>query len=88
VIDRTPEGIHQSVGQQGAVLSGGERQRVALARALIKKAPILVLDEATSALDDEVEKVIADSIRALSATVVFVTHRDATIWQPTQSIAL
>lgn len=88
VIDRTPEGIHQSVGQQGAALSGGERQRVALARALLKKAPILVLDEATSALDEQIEKVIADSIRALSATVVFVTHRDATIWQPTQSIAL
>lgn len=88
VIDRTPEGIHQSVGQQGAALSGGERQRVALARALLKKAPILVLDEATSALDEQIEKVIADSICALAATVVFVTHRDATIWQPTQSIAL
>lgn len=88
VIDRSPDGIHQPVGQQGAALSGGERQRVALARALIKQAPILILDEATSALDEATEQLIIKTIHSLSATVLFVTHRDPTIWQPTQTIAL
>ena len=88
VISRSPEGIHQSVGQQGMALSGGERQRVALARALIKEAPILVLDEATSALDEKTERDIASVICSLPATVIVVTHRDPTIWQPTQTIVL
>lgn len=88
VVNRAPEGIHQSVGQQGSALSGGERQRVALARALIKQAPILILDEATSALDEKTERDIASVIRSLSTTVIVVTHRDASIWQPTQTIVL
>lgn len=88
VVDRSPLGIHQPVGHQGAALSGGERQRVALARALVKEAPILVLDEATAALDEDTEREIAILLRALSATVIFVTHRDPAIWQPTLSIKL
>lgn len=88
IIDRSPDGIHQEVGQQGKALSGGERQRVALARALIKRAPILILDEATSALDEATENEVVNSIRALSSTVVFVTHRNADIWQPTQTLSL
>lgn len=88
VIDRSIEGIHQSVGQQGSALSGGERQRVALARAFMKHAPILVLDEATSALDEATELRIIKAIQSLSATVIFVTHRDPAIWQPTQIICL
>jgi len=88
ILDRSPEGIHQSVGKQGAVLSGGERQRVAIARALLKNAPILILDEATSALDEGTEQQIVTAIRTLSSTVIFVTHRDSAIWQPTQILTL
>ncbi|MCH7308433.1 ABC transporter ATP-binding protein/permease [Acinetobacter sp. NIPH 1852] len=88
VIDRSSEGINQSVGQQGAALSGGERQRVAIARALLKDAPILILDEATSALDEKTEQAIVAEICGLSSTVIFVTHRDATIWQPTETLTL
>ncbi|EMO0479666.1 ABC transporter, partial [Acinetobacter baumannii] len=51
-------------------------------------APILILDEATSALDEETEQEIVTTIRALSSTVIFVTHRDSAIWQPTQTINL
>jgi len=88
MIDRSSEGINQSVGKQGTALSGGERQRVAIARALLKNAPILILDEATSALDEETEQEIVTTIRTLSSTVIFVTHRDSAIWQPTQTLTL
>ena len=88
IIDRSPEGIHQSVGQQGNALSGGERQRVTIARALMKKAPILILDEATSALDEKTEQDIITTLNYLASTVIFVTHRDATPWHPSQTIDL
>jgi len=88
IIDRSPQGLHQSVGHQGAALSGGERQRVALSRTLLKNASILLLDEATSALDEATERAVAEHIRTLPATVIVVTHRDAAIWQPTHHINL
>ncbi|MFI8065280.1 hypothetical protein ACFMKJ_15930, partial [Acinetobacter baumannii] len=34
------------------------------------------------------EQEIVTTIRALSSTVIFVTHRDSAIWQPTQTINL
>lgn len=88
VIMRAPEGIHQSVGQQGAALSGGERQRVTIARALLKGAPFLVLDEATSALDSATEEEIIKKIHSLKATVIFVTHREVELWRPDLTIDL
>lgn len=88
VIERTEEGIHQSVGQQGAALSGGERQRVTIARALLKEAPILILDEATSALDVTTEEAVVKTLKSLDATVIFVTHRDVAHWQPDLTIDL
>ena len=83
VIGRSELGIHQLIGQKGAALSGGEKQRLAIARALIKQAPILIFDEATSALDDTTERLIAEHVHSLKATVIVVTHREASIWQPT-----
>lgn len=83
VIDRSEFGIHQLVGQKGEALSGGEGQRLAIARALIKQAPILIFDEATSALDDATERLIAEHIHSLKTTVIVVTHREPSIWQPT-----
>lgn len=88
VLDRSPQGIHQTVGQHGAKLSGGEQQRVALARALLKNAPILILDEATSALDEETESKIITTLRALPCTIIFTTHRSLDLWNPTHIIDL
>lgn len=88
LLARDERGIDQPVGRYGASLSGGERQRVAIARALIKDAPVLILDEATSALDEQTEARIAETIRKLDATIVFVTHRSAEIWQPHHTVVL
>ncbi len=88
LIDSSPKGIHQTVGQRGSGLSGGERQRVAIARALIKKAPILIFDEATAALDEATEKSIAQHIQTLNSTVIIVTHRDQNIWSPTLELTI
>lgn len=88
VIQRSNLGLGQSVGHQGSALSGGEQQRVALARALLKKAPILILDEATSALDEATERLIAQHIQQLNVTLIIVTHRDPSVWQPTHYLSL
>ncbi|NEN75313.1 ABC transporter ATP-binding protein [Pelistega sp. NLN82] len=88
VIDRSPLGIHQSIGRQGEALSGGEKQRVALARALLKKAPILLLDEVTSALDIAIEKEVVQALLSYQGTIIFVTHRGGELWQGHQEIML
>jgi len=76
-----PDGFNHVVGDRGMALSGGQRQRVSIARAVLRKAPVLVLDEATSAMDTESERLVQQSIEALSkqCTVVIIAHRLSTI---------
>ena len=76
-----PDGFDHVVGDRGTTLSGGQRQRVSIARAVLRKAPVLVLDEATSAMDTESERLVQQSIEALSkqCTVVTIAHRLSTV---------
>ncbi|GLF99460.1 energy-coupling factor ABC transporter ATP-binding protein [Streptomyces yaizuensis] len=55
-------------------LSFGQRRRVAVATVLVMEPEILVLDEPSSNLDPASRRELADILRALSVTVLMVTH--------------
>lgn len=77
VVEALPGGLHNKIGEDGALLSQGQGQRLSIARALLKDAPVMLLDEATSALDVETERRILDNIieARRNATVIVTTHR-------------
>lgn len=85
-----PDGFSHVVGDRGTALSGGQRQRVSITRAVLRKAPVLVLDEATSAMDTESERLVQQSIEALSkqCTVITIAHRLSTIQNADQICVL
>lgn len=62
-------------------LSGGQKQRISLARTILSGAQIWLLDEPTSALDIETEKIILNTIKAVSKDklILISAHRQSLI---------
>ncbi len=71
-------GLEALLDRSPAELSGGQRQRVAVGRAIVRNPAALLMDEPLSNLDASLRVRMRTEIkrlqRALSLTVVFVTH--------------
>jgi len=74
-------GLGERLDNFPAQLSGGEQQRVSIARALAKNPKLLLCDEPTGALDyntgKAILKLLQDTCRNRSMTVVLITHNSA-----------
>ena len=67
------------IPEGGSTLSGGQRQRLCIARALVRQPNILIFDEATSALDNRTQRLVTESLEAMSITRIAVAHRLSTV---------
>lgn len=81
IIEASPLGYNEIVGERGVRLSGGQRQRIGIARALYKNAKLIIFDEATNALDSGTEASVIDAIEALGQdiTILMIAHRTSTL---------
>ena len=78
-VKKLPNGINETMSQDGLNISGGEMQRIGIARALINDPELIIIDEATNALDSITENQILKEINSLNKTVIFVSHRINTL---------
>ena len=89
-IQHFTDGYETMVGERGITLSGGQKQRVAIARMLLQKAPILIFDDSLSAVDSQTDSLIRKALKQYEkeATILFISHRVATLMGADQIIVL
>ncbi len=78
-LKKLPNGLHQTIKEDGENISGGEKQRIGIARALLNNPKIIILDEATSGLDTFTESKVLDTINKIKKTIIIVSHRINTL---------
>ena len=78
-LKKLPNGLNQTIKEDGQNISGGERQRIGMARALLNNPKIIILDEATSGLDTFTESKVLDTINKIKKTIIIVSHRINTL---------
>jgi ATP-binding cassette subfamily C protein CydCD len=85
-----PDGLHTRLTERGGNLSGGQLQRLALAQALLRRPALLICDEVTGQLDAATEARLLERLRPELAgcTVVWITHRPATLHLADQVVVL
>ena len=72
-----PEGLDDTLMQQGRNISGGQKQRISIARAICHDPEIIILDDSFSALDFRTEMSLREAIKRdlTGMTKVIITQR-------------
>ena len=78
-LKKLPNGLYQTIKEDGQNISGGEKQRIGIARALLNNPKIIILDEATSGLDTFTESKVLETINKIKKTIIIVSHRINTL---------
>lgn len=87
-VSSLPNGVHTTIGDQGARISGGQKQRLAIARALYREAEVIICDEITTSLDEENKLGIIALIEDLNKngqTIIMVSH-DLSVFKHASSV--
>ena len=77
LVDETPEGLDQTIKDNGRRLSLGMRRRLALARALCHDGVLVILDEPTEGMDPQGASVVYNLMNELAekkCTMVVFSH--------------
>ena len=74
LIEKTPSGMMQRVGETGWQLSHGERSRIFLARALLQNAQLTILDESFAALDPQTLEKCQSCALKRARTLMVIAH--------------
>ena len=90
IVQRSPLGLDEPVGDAGVLLSGGQRQRLAWARMMLTDPEIILLDEPTSSVDSVTEQVLRETLDriAVDRTVLVVAHRLSTVAESDRIVVL
>ena len=80
-IESLPQGYDTVMDENGTNISKGQKQLITIARMMLVHHPILILDEATSNVDSRTEKLLSETMLAITRgrTSFIIAHRLSTI---------